>query len=141
MHRAGTQCWKSSWWAIVSGTVSKGLAYIDAIFLKERRPDVTRKLRYVRSGLSKLLEGTADAAFVMTLEGEICFWNAAAERLFCYKATDVLNGTCDEVLQGRGALDTLVYSGDSSLQRCAVHTELIPAFDPKLPPAPGYGSG
>ena len=39
----------------------------------------------------KFLEGTADAAFVVTLEGEICFWNVAAERLFGYKAADVLN--------------------------------------------------
>lgn len=30
----------------------------------------------------KLLEGTADAAFAVTLDGEICFWNRAAEVLF-----------------------------------------------------------
>ena len=32
----------------------------------------------------KLLDGTAEAAFVVTVESEICFWNAAAERLFGY---------------------------------------------------------
>lgn len=77
----------------------------------------------------KLLEGTADAAFVVTIEGEICFWNAAAERLFGYTAADVLNRTCDDVLKGKGALGTLVCTGECSVQRCAVHTESIPAFD------------
>lgn len=77
----------------------------------------------------KLLEGTADAAFVVTLEGEICFWNAAAERLFGYTTADVLNRTCDDVLKGKGALGTLVCTGECSVQRCAVHTGSIPAFD------------
>ena len=43
----------------------------------------------------KLLERTADAAFAETLDGEICFWNAAAERLFGYQAAEVLNRACD----------------------------------------------
>ncbi|HYL38657.1 MAG TPA: PAS domain S-box protein [Bryobacteraceae bacterium] len=77
----------------------------------------------------RLLEGTADAAFVVTLEGEICFWNAAAERLFGYSQTDVLSKTCDQVLKGKGALGTTVCCGECSVQRCAVHTESIPTFD------------
>ena len=36
----------------------------------------------------KLLEGTADAAFVVTVEGEICSWNAAAEKLTGYAAAE-----------------------------------------------------
>jgi PAS domain S-box-containing protein len=77
----------------------------------------------------RLLEGTADAAFVVTLEGEICFWNAAAERLFGYSAAEVLNRTCDGVLKGKGALGTVVCTGECIVQRCAVHTESIPTFD------------
>lgn len=77
----------------------------------------------------KFLEGTADAAFVVTLEGEICFWNTAAERLFGYRAADVLNRTCGDVLRGKGALGALVCTGECSVQRCAVHTASIPAFD------------
>lgn len=77
----------------------------------------------------KLFEGMADAAFVVTLEGEICFWNPAAERLFGYARADVLNRTCIEVLQGRGALGTIVCTGDCSVQRCAARTESIPTFD------------
>ena len=76
-----------------------------------------------------MLEGTADAAFVVTLEGEICFWNAAAERLFGYAPADVLNKTCHEVLQGKGALGTVVCTRACSVQRCAAHTASIPTFD------------
>jgi PAS domain S-box-containing protein len=77
----------------------------------------------------KLLEGTADAAFVVTLEGEICFWNEAAERLFGYRAADVLNRTCHDLLKGKDALGTVVCRGECSVQRCAVHGESIPNFD------------
>ena len=38
--------------------------------------------------LFNLLEGTSDAAFTVTDQGEICSWNKAAERLFGYSATD-----------------------------------------------------
>jgi len=80
----------------------------------------------------KLLEGTADAAFVVTLEGEICFWNSAAERLFGYRAADVLNKTCHGVLQGEDTLGTVVCTGECSVQRCAAHGRPIPAFDLKV---------
>ena len=77
----------------------------------------------------KLLEGTADAAFVVTVEGEICFWNAAAERLTGYTSADILGKTCDEVLNGRGALGTMVCSGEFNVHRCAAEAESIPTFD------------
>ena len=77
----------------------------------------------------KLLEGTADAAFVVTLEREICFWNRAAEELFGYKTADVINKTCHDVLQGKDALGTVVCSGERSVHDCAAHGLTIPAFD------------
>jgi PAS domain S-box-containing protein len=77
----------------------------------------------------KLLEGTADAAFVATLEGELCFWNASAERLFGYTQADVLNRTCADVLKGNGALGAQVCAAGCSVQRCAAHSETIPTFD------------
>ena len=40
----------------------------------------------------KLLKGAADTAFVVTLGGEICSWNAAAEKLTGYAAGDVEAG-------------------------------------------------
>jgi len=77
----------------------------------------------------KLLEGTADAAFVVTPEGEICFWNSAAECLFGYRAADVQSKTCHDVLRGKDALHAVVCTGECSVQRCAVRAGPIPAFD------------
>ncbi len=77
----------------------------------------------------RLLEGAADAAFVVTVHGEISFWNAAAERLTGYSATDVLSKTCHDVLKGTGALGTAVCEGECSVQRCATEMESVPTFD------------
>ncbi|HXE13353.1 MAG TPA: PAS domain S-box protein [Bryobacteraceae bacterium] len=77
----------------------------------------------------KLLEGTADAAFVVTLEGEICFWSRAAERLFGFRAADVLNQPCYSVLRGEDVLGRVVCTGGCSIQHCAAHGHAIPAFD------------
>lgn len=63
--------------------------------------------------LFALLEQTADAAFTVTESGEICSWNAAAEQLFGYPATDVLGRTIDELIEARGALDTRALAGGS----------------------------
>jgi PAS domain S-box-containing protein len=77
----------------------------------------------------RLFEGAADAAFVVTTEGEILSWNAAAERLFGYSQEYVLNKTCHELLQGKGALGTSVCTRECSVQHCAARTESIPTFD------------
>ena len=79
--------------------------------------------------LFAFLEKTADAAFAVTKEGQICSWNQAAERLFGYSAADVLNRACYEVLDGHGALGTQVCSGDCSIQQCAAQKFEIPDFD------------
>jgi len=83
----------------------------------------------------KLLEGTADAAFVVTLEREICSWNAAAERLFGYAAADVLNRSCYDILKGMCALGT----GECSVHHCAIHGQAIPAFDLEVTKRSGQG--
>ena len=79
--------------------------------------------------LFAFLEKTADAAFAVTREGQICSWNQAAERLFGYSAADVLNRACYEVLDGHGALGTQVCTGDCSVQQCAAQNVDIPDFD------------
>src|SRR5579872_3055103 len=79
--------------------------------------------------LFAFLEKTADAAFAVTREGQICSWNQAAERLFGYSSADVLNRACYEVLEGHGALGTQVCIGDCSVQQCATQKVDIPDFD------------
>ena len=79
--------------------------------------------------LFAFLDRTADAAFAVTREGQICSWNQAAERLFGYRAAEVLNRACYEVLDGHGALGTHVCIGDCSVQQCAAQKMEIPDFD------------
>ena len=81
------------------------------------------------SDVFKLLEGTADAAFVVTREGEICFWNHPADELFGYSAAETLNKTCHEILKGKCTLGISVCAGDSSVHHCAVEIGQIPNFD------------
>jgi DNA-binding CsgD family transcriptional regulator len=79
--------------------------------------------------LFDLLERTADSAFTVTEQGEICSWNRSAEELFGYHQTDVLTRTCHEVLDGRGALGTQVCSGGCTASFCAAQRGKIPDFD------------
>jgi len=79
--------------------------------------------------LFELLEATADAAFALTAQGEICFWNSAAEKLFGYEKSEALQKTCHTLLQGRGALGTLVWGDNSSIRERAARHLGIPNFD------------
>ena len=79
--------------------------------------------------LFAFLERTADSAFTVTEQGEICSWNRSAEELFGYQLSDVLTRTCHEVLDGRGALGTQVCSGGCTASFCAAQHGKIPDFD------------
>jgi PAS domain S-box-containing protein len=79
--------------------------------------------------LFDLLKGTADAAFVVTREGEICSWNAAAEKLFGYTPKEALHKTCYELLHGKGVLGTEVCEAHCDIWRATSHSENVPNFD------------
>jgi len=79
--------------------------------------------------LFSLLEGTSDAAFTVTDQGEICSWNKGAEKLFGYSAAEALNKTCGSVLQGLGPLGNKMCGENCSIcHRADKHLE-IPNFD------------
>lgn len=88
-----------------------------------------RELAMLEAELFAFLERTSDAAFAVTELGEICSWSKSAEKLFGYSASDVLNRTCHEVLDGLGAMGTRVCTGDCSVQLCAAQHRDIPDFD------------
>ncbi len=79
--------------------------------------------------LFQLMEGTADAAFTVTEDGEILSWNKAAERLFGYPAAEVLHRSCFQVLHGRGALGTQVCHEHCSVLACSAGRTDVPNFD------------
>lgn len=81
--------------------------------------------------LFSLLERTADAAYVVTCEGEIRAWNAAAEQLFGYSSEQVLGRNIDELLDARDALGTEALAGgaEAATRRWEGATPAIPNFD------------
>lgn len=79
--------------------------------------------------LFDFLEHTADAAFALTDDGEICSWNASAEALFGYRRTDVLGKTCFELFQGTGALGARVCSERCHVRDCVARHEPVSDFD------------
>ena len=83
----------------------------------------------LESELFEILEGTTDAAFVVTEQGEICSWNQAAEKLFGYAPAEVLNKTCHAVLEGRGTLGTAVCHDGCSVLECVGKKKDVPNFD------------
>ena len=54
--------------------------------------------------LFEFFEHTADAAFTVSDSGEICSWNASAERLFGFARVEAIGKTCFELFQGRDVL-------------------------------------
>src|SRR6185437_1762716 len=95
---------------------------------------VTRSIQLCRTGrdrmleseLFALLEGTSDAAFTITPDGQIKSWNKAAERLFGYSPNEVLHKTCYQVLQGVGPLGTQVCHEGCSVMECVGKQDEIP---------------
>lgn len=79
--------------------------------------------------LFDLLEGTSDAAFSVTDEGEICSWNKGAEKLFGYPRSAALQKTCYHLLQGTGTLGTQVCGERCNIRECAAKQLEIPNYD------------
>jgi PAS domain S-box-containing protein len=81
--------------------------------------------------LFALLEQTADAAYTVTEDGEICSWNQAAERMFGYPADEVLHRHVDDVLEARDMLGTTALGGgfEAATRRWDGTSSGIPNFD------------
>lgn len=74
--------------------------------------------------LFALLERTADAAYTVTEEGEICSWNDAAAQLFGYSAAEVLERNIDDVLEARDTLGTSALAG--GMEAMARRSDAVP---------------
>lgn len=81
--------------------------------------------------LFALLEQTADAAYTVTEQGEICSWNRAAERLFGYPAGEVLGRHIEEVLDAFDSLGTEPFVGgaETAVRDKKMSDRGIPHFD------------
>ena len=83
----------------------------------------------LESELFAFLEGTTDAAFSVSEQGEIRSWNGAAQRLFGYSISEVLGKSCFQILHGRGVLGTEVCHEGCSILECTAGQTEIPNFD------------
>ncbi len=83
----------------------------------------------LESELFALLDRTADAAFAVSEDGDIMYWNKPAERLFGYSADQVKHKSCYQVLHGMGPLGTRVCHEGCSVMECAGKQAEIPNFD------------
>ena len=83
----------------------------------------------LRKELLEFLEETADAAFCVNQEGDICSWNAAAERLFGYSASEAIAKSCYELLQCRGSLGIKLCTREFYARHATADHCKIPNFD------------
>jgi PAS domain S-box-containing protein len=81
------------------------------------------------SELFRFLQGTEEATFCLTEDGEIKYWNHAAEKLFGYTATETLHRNCCKLLEGRGVLGTKLGRTPFNLRTSDKGTKPIPNFD------------
>ena len=88
--------------------------------------------------LLEFLEETADAAFCVNQQGEICSWNVAAKELFGYTGSEVIGKSLYIVLQGRGALGTKVCACDFYARHATAEHCKIPNFDVEVTDRSGH---
>ncbi|MEO5814173.1 MAG: LuxR C-terminal-related transcriptional regulator [Gemmatimonadaceae bacterium] len=81
-----------------------------------------------------LLEQTADAAYTVTGDGEICSWNGAATHLLGYPAEEVLHRNVDDLFDARDSLGTEALSGglEAATRQWDGASGGIPNFDLEL---------
>ena len=85
----------------------------------------------LETDLFALLENTADAAYTVNEEGEICSWNAAATELFGYEPREMLGRLVDDFLEARDKLGTDPLAGgeESAARRWKGTSSGPPNFD------------
>jgi PAS domain S-box-containing protein len=75
-----------------------------------------------------LIAGSATAAFAMDRNERITYWNAAAEKLFGWRADEVLGRTCFSVLAGRDPFGNLYCMRDCGIVRSAAEGASVQPF-------------
>ncbi len=83
----------------------------------------------LESELFRLIEGTADAAFVVDAHGIIHYWNHAAEKMFGYPAAEAVSRSCAALMDGHGLCDALVCREECRVLQLLAAGAEIPNYD------------
>lgn len=85
----------------------------------------------LESELFSLFTHAGDAVYVVRANGTVCFWNAAATRLFGYSAGEAVGRDIEELLEGRDVLGTSAIAGgsESATRTRQRDARTIPNFD------------
>ncbi|TAM84661.1 MAG: PAS domain S-box protein [Acidobacteria bacterium] len=89
--------------------------------------------------LFAILEGTADGAFAVDEHGLVRSWNRAAEKLFGYKQSEVLDKPCADLFQGKGSLGNQVCVEPCSVIECAINHREVSNYDMEVQTRSGKG--
>ena len=92
----------------------------------------------LQSELLGFLEQTADAAFCVNQQGELCSWNTAAEKLFGYSSSEAIGQSCHRLLQGRGSLGTPACTPEFYARETVEDDDTIPNFDVEVKVRSGH---
>jgi PAS domain S-box-containing protein len=79
--------------------------------------------------LNEVLEETADAAFCVDPQGEICFWNSSAKNLLGYAASEAVGKNVHILLRCHDALGTETCTRDFYARQAATENCKMPNFD------------
>lgn len=87
--------------------------------------------RMLEAELFALFEKTADAAYGVSSDGQICSWNTAAEHLFGYPAAEVIGRHIEDVFDAYDALGTEPLAGglEASTRHWSDASGGMPSFD------------
>src|SRR3954470_3778171 len=81
-----------------------------------------RDLLFYRAQLAAIVESSADAIFSRGLDGTVLTWNGGAERMFGYRADEIVGRKVDTLVSPRAGLDiaallSAVAGGEAVLER------------------------
>ena len=80
------------------------------------------------SEINKIVDGTADPAYVLDPYGSICAWNRAAANLFELDESLVLGQPCSKIVQGIDECGTSC-NEDCSILQCTRNHEPVRSYD------------
>lgn len=80
------------------------------------------------SEIKKIVDGTADPAYVLDPHGMICAWNAAAAEFFSMSSSDTLGRPCSEIVRGIDECG-MSCNENCSILHCARNHDPVRSYD------------